>query len=105
MSRGSCYVLTVKGTQKTLRKTLKAVFRKNVLSTFSTDTFHGQRVRRTVKAVETSEWVDFPGAAQVVQIRRTRTTRNRKNSDGGTKNTIVESGLPDLLAAHDRRSA
>ena len=104
MSRGSCYVLTVKGTQKTLRKTLKAVFRKNVLSTFST-TFHGQRVRRTVKAVEASERVDFPGAAQMVQIRRTRTTRNRKNSDGGTKNTIVESGLPDLLAAHDRRLA
>ena len=54
MSRGCRYVLTVKGTQKTLRKTFKAVFRKNVLSTFLTDIFQGQRVRHTVKAVEAS---------------------------------------------------
>ena len=98
-------MLAVKGNQRGARKTLKALPWKDVPSVSWGDVSHGQRVRRTVKAVEASERVDFPGAAQMVQIRRTRTTRNRKNSDGGTKNTIVESGLPDLLAAHDRRSA
>ena len=39
----------------------------------------GRRVRRTVKAVEAPAWVDFPAAAQVVQVRRTRTIKSRKH--------------------------
>ena len=65
--QGGHYVLTVKGNQKTLRKMLKALPWKSVPSVSSVDTGHGRRVRRTVKAVETPAWVDFPGAAQVVQ--------------------------------------
>ena len=57
-------------------------------------TSHERRVRRTVKAVEVPAWVGFPGAAQVVQVRRTRTTRNRKstgkNGSGSAKRTTVE---------------
>ena len=77
--RGGHYLLTVKGNQKTLRKTLKALPWKSVPSVSSVDTGHGRRVRRTAKAIEAPAWVDFPGAAQVVQLRRTRTIKSRKH--------------------------
>jgi len=35
-------------------------------------------VRRTIKAVEAPARVDFPGAAQGIQIRRTRTIKGKK---------------------------
>ena len=77
--QGGHYVLTVKGNQKTLRKTLKALPWKSVPSVSSVDAGHGRRVRRTAKAIEAPAWVDFPGAAQVVQLRRTRTIKSRKH--------------------------
>ncbi|WP_167150455.1 ISAs1 family transposase [Actinomyces sp. ZJ308] len=77
--RGGHYLLTVKGNQKTLRRTLKNLPWKSVPSVSGVDTSHGRRVRRTVKAVEAPAWVDFPGAAQVVQVRRTRTIKSRKH--------------------------
>jgi len=52
---------------------------KKVPSISSVDTGHGRRVRRTVKAVQAPKWVDFPAAAQVLQIRRTRTIKGRKH--------------------------
>ena len=76
--RGGHYLLTPLGNQKTLRKTLKALPWKSVPSVSSVDTSHGRRVRRTVKALEVPKWVDFPGSAQVVQVRRTRTVKGRK---------------------------
>lgn len=77
--RGGHYLLTVKGNQKTRRKTLKALPWKSVPSVSSVDTGHGRRVRRTAKAIEAPAWVDFPGAAQVVQLRRTRIIKSRKH--------------------------
>ena len=76
--RGGHYLLTVKDNQKTLRRTLKALPWKDVPSISSVDTSHGRRVRRTVKAIEAPRWVDFPGSAQVAQVRRTRTVKGRK---------------------------
>ena len=78
--QGGHYVLTPLGNQKTLRRTLKNLPWKNVPAVSSVDTSHGRRVRRTVKAAWAPAWVDFPAAAQVLQVRRTRTTRNRKNA-------------------------
>ena len=89
--QGGHYVLTVKGNQKTLRRTLKNLPWKKVPSVSSIDTGHGRRVRRTVKAVQAPKWVDFPAAAQVLQIRRTRTIKGRKH---------VEVAYPGLLTAH-----
>lgn len=43
-----------------------------------TDRGHGRRVRRTVKAVQATDWIDFPAAAQIIQLRRTRTIKGRK---------------------------
>ena len=49
-------------------------------------------------------WVDFPGAAQVVQVRRTRTTKDRRSTgnNGGdsAKRTTVEVVYPGLLPTH-----
>ena len=76
--QGGHYVLTPLGNQKTLRRTLKALPWKSVPSISSVERCHGRRVRRTVKALEVPKWVDFPGSAQVVQVRRTRTVKGRK---------------------------
>ena len=83
-------MLTVKGNQKTLHRTLDLPWKK-VPSFSSVDTGHGRRARRTVKAVEAPAWVDFPAAAQVFQVRRTRTIKSRKH---------VEVAYPGLLTAH-----
>ena len=76
--QGGHYVLTPLGNQKTLRRTLKKLPFKDVPSTSWGDVSHGRRVRRTVKAVKVPTWVDFPGVAQLVHVRRTRTTKDRR---------------------------
>lgn len=79
----SHYLLTVKGNQKTLRRMLKRLPQKSVPSVSGVDTSHGRRVRRTVKAVKTPARAGFPAAVQVVRVRRTRATRNRKKGGQG----------------------
>ena len=78
-SRGAHYVLTVKNNQPGLKRALKKLPWKDVPSTSVPDGSHGRRVRRTVQAVEAPAWIDFPGAAQVIRIRRTRTVKGRKH--------------------------
>jgi predicted transposase YbfD/YdcC len=75
---GGHYLLTVKGNQPTLRQQLKNLPWEQVPATSTVSTRHGRRVRRTIKAVTVPDWVDFPGAAQVLQVRRTRTINGRK---------------------------
>ncbi|MDO4899374.1 ISAs1 family transposase [Actinomyces sp.] len=68
--RGADYVLTVKNNQPGLRARLKAPPWKGVPAVTGMDCSHGRRMRRTIKAVQTPDWINFPGAAQVLQIRR-----------------------------------
>ena len=75
ISRGAHYVLTVKNNQPGLKRELGALPWKDVPAVSSVDTGHGRRVRRTIKAVEAPARVDFPGAAQVIRIRRTGSPR------------------------------
>ena len=96
ISRGAHYVLTVKGNQPGLKRELERLPWKDVPAVSVPDGSHGRRVRRTIKAVEAPAWIDFPGAAQVIRIRRTRTVRGRKH---------VEVVHPVLLPSHDRRPA
>lgn len=77
---GGHYVLTPQDNQKFLRRTLKALSWKDVPSISSVECSQGRRVRRAVKAVEAPRWVDFPGPAQVVQVRRSRTVKGREAS-------------------------
>ena len=86
ISRGAHYVLTVKNNQPGLKRALKKLPWKDVPSTSVPDGSHGRRVRRTVQAVEAPAWIDFPGAAQVIRIRRTTTVNKR----GGGRRTTTE---------------
>ena len=88
--RGGHYLLTPLDNQKTLRRTLKALPWKDVPSISSVDTSHGRRMRRTVKAIEAPRWVDFPGSAQVAQVRRTRTVKGRKAKTAKASSRSVE---------------
>lgn len=78
-SAGGHYVLTVKANQRVLRDQLKALPWTNVPATSSVTVSHGRRVRRTIKAIDVPAWVDFPGAAQIVQVRRTRIIKGRRH--------------------------
>jgi len=84
ISRGAHYLLTVKDNQPGLKRELEKLPWKDVPAVSSVDTGHGRRVRRTVQAVEAPARVDFPGAAQVIRIRRTRTINKR---GGGRRRT------------------
>ena len=42
-------------------------------------TGHGRRVTRTIKVVAVPDWIEFPGAAQVAQLRRTVTKAGKKS--------------------------
>ena len=86
ISRGAHHLLTVKDNQPGLKRALEKLPWKDVPSTSVPDGSHGRRVRRTVQAVEAPAWIDFPGAAQVIRIRRTRTVNKR----GGGRRTTTE---------------
>jgi predicted transposase YbfD/YdcC len=81
IDRGAHYVLTVKDNQPTLRAACKALPWTDVPGVTATDVSHGRRVRRTVKAVQAPDWIDFPAAAQIIQLRRTRTIKGRKTTE------------------------
>ena len=74
-------MLTVKGNQPRLRARLKALPWTHVPAASTVTTSHGRRVWRTIKAVTVPDWVGFPGAAQVVQVRRTRTVNGHKTTE------------------------
>ena len=59
-------------------------------------------MRRTVKAIEAPKWVGFLAAAQVIQVRRTRTTGNRKARTAKAPSRSVEVVNPGVFPAHDR---
>ncbi|MGH3244998.1 MAG: ISAs1 family transposase [Trebonia sp.] len=78
LDRGADYVMTVKANMPTLYAQLKKLPWKDVPAFSSVAKGHGRRARRTVKAVLAPTWVDFEGAAQVAQVRRTVTRKGKK---------------------------
>jgi predicted transposase YbfD/YdcC len=86
---GGHYLMTVKANRPKLLALLKAMPWSKVRSYSATDTGRGRRITRTIKVLQAptdlTGWADFPGAAQVAQIRRTRTT---KTKTGGRKKTV-----------------
>jgi len=77
--RGGHYVLTVKGNQPGLFARCKALPWADIRSTSVLDRGHGRRVRRTIKVAAAPALLDFAGAVQVAQIRRTRTLAGKKS--------------------------
>lgn len=76
---GADYVLTIKGNQPTLFNRLKQLPWKDIPATTGTERVRGQRVTRTIKTLTVPDWIEFTGAVQVAQLRRT-TTRNSKKT-------------------------
>ena len=78
ISRGADYVMTVKGNMPTLYARLKKLPWSTVPSTATVTTDHGRRTRRTIKVATVPAWIEFNGAAQVAQLRRTVTKKGKK---------------------------
>ncbi len=78
LGRGADYVMTVKANMPTLYKQLKKLPWAAVPSVSAVSTDHGRRARRTIKAVLAPAWIEFDGAAQVAQLRRTVTKKGKK---------------------------
>jgi len=77
--RGGHYVLTVKGNQPGLLARCKALPWAKIRAATALDRGHGRRVRRTIKVAAAPAVLDFAGAVQVAQIRRTRTIAGKKS--------------------------
>jgi len=75
---GGDYVFTVKANMPTLHQKLKKLPWKDMPAYTATATDRGRRVTRTIKVADVPDWIDFPGAAQVAQLRRTVTAKAAK---------------------------
>jgi predicted transposase YbfD/YdcC len=62
----------------------------------------GRRARRTIKAVLTPAWIEFAGAAQVAQVRRTVTKKGKKTVEAVYLITSDRGADPATLAAYVR---
>jgi hypothetical protein len=65
----------VKANTPTLYRQLKNLPWAAIPAASSVSTDHGRRARRTVKAALAPAWIEFAGAAQVAQLRRTVTKK------------------------------
>ena len=72
------YVFTVKGNRPTLFGQLKALPWAKVPGHSATQKGHGRHTTRTIKVVDAPAWVEFAGAAQVAQVRRTSIRNGKK---------------------------
>lgn len=75
------YVLTVKNNQPGLRAALAGLPWSKIPAQRATEHSHGRTVTRTIKAVQAPAWIEFSGAAQIVQVRRTRTTKGKRSTE------------------------
>jgi predicted transposase YbfD/YdcC len=75
---GGDYVFTVKRNQPTLYEACKALPWSKVPARRVTTQAHGRRVTRTIKVVQAPAWLDFHGAVQIAQLRRTVTRQGKK---------------------------
>lgn len=105
---GAHYVLTVKGNQPHLRKRCKALPWKNipVLDRSEGRPAHGRIETRTLQAAEIDHGrgIDFPGAIQVLEVRRTRSVISRhRNIRKQTRETVyVITSLSVIDADHQQ---
>jgi len=76
--RSGHYVFTVKGNQPSLFARCKKLPWAKIRAASTLDVGHGRRVRRTIKVAAAPAVLNFPGAVQVAQLRRTRTIAGKK---------------------------
>jgi len=97
--RHADYVMTVKANMPTLYKQLKKLPWTAIPATSAVSTGHGRRARRTIKAVLVPAWIEFAGAAQVAQVRRTVTKKGKKTVEVVYLITSDRDADPATLAA------
>ncbi|GAA4804919.1 ISAs1 family transposase [Tomitella cavernea] len=104
ISAGGDYLLTVKKNIPALHAQLKALPWKDVPPTRSTVQGRGRRITRTIKATAVPDWIDFPGAAQVAQLRRTVTRKGKTSREVVYLITSADHAVapPDVIAAWAR---
>ena len=99
LGRGAGYVMTVKANMPALYRQLKKLPWSAVPAVSSVGMDHGRRARRTIKAVLAPAWVEFEGAAQVAQLRRTVTKNGKKTVEVVYLITSDRAAGPTALAA------
>jgi predicted transposase YbfD/YdcC len=99
LARQAGYVMTVKASMPTLYRQLKKLPWAAVPAFSAVSTDHGRRARRTIKAVLGPAWIEFAGAAQVAQLRRTITTKGGKTVEIACLITSGRDADPATLAA------
>lgn len=108
-ARGAHWVLTVKGNQPRLRRQLAGLpWRGSEPDHRSAETLHGRREIRTIKVVTIAAGIEFPHAAQALQVtRKTRPASTRSGRRGRWRTETVyaitdlgpHQARPDELAA------
>ena len=99
IGRQADYVMTVKANMPTLYKRLKKLPWTAVRAFSAVSTDHGRRARRTIKVTLVPAWIEFAGAAQVAQLRRTVTTKGKKTVEVVYLITSDRDADPAALAA------
>ena len=99
LGQGADYVMTVKANMPTLYRQLKKLPWAAVPAVSAVSTDHGRRARRTIKAVLAPAWIEFDGAAQVAQLRRTVTKKGKKTVEVVYLITSDRDADPATLAA------
>jgi predicted transposase YbfD/YdcC len=99
LGRDAGYVMTVKANMPTLYKQLKKLPWAAVPAVSDVSTDHGRRARRTIKAALAPAWIEFEGAAQVAQLRRTVTKKGKKTVEVVYLITSERDADPVTLAA------
>src|SRR5690242_21266074 len=103
LGRDADYVMTVKGNMPTLYRKLKKLPWAAIPATSAVSTGHGRRARRTIKVMLVPAWIEFDGAAQVAQLRRTVTRNGNKTVEVVYLITSDRDAGPAALAAWVRR--
>jgi hypothetical protein len=91
--------MTVKGNMPALYRQLKKLPLAAVPAVSAVSTGHGRRARRTIKAALAPAWIEFAGAAQVAQLRRTVTKKGKKTVEVVYLITSDRDADPATLAA------
>jgi predicted transposase YbfD/YdcC len=102
LSRGADYVMTVKANMPTMYQQLKKLPWARVPAVSSVSKDHGRRARRTIKIALAPAWIEFDGAAQVAQLRRTVTKKGKKTVEVVYLITSDRGAGPAVLAAWAR---
>jgi predicted transposase YbfD/YdcC len=99
LERQADYVMTVKANMPTLYRQLKKLPWARIPAASSVSKDHGRRARRTIKAALAPSWIEFDGAAQVAQLRRTVTKKGKKTVEVVYLITSDRAAEPATLAA------